>query len=184
MRDFCPHCHQLTRQFQCIAFSPEDMQVKNIKYNRPLYYTGHVRSTKVNCIQIDPELALSIIPRKLMQLLGILLHRQTPTNTTIFGFNANDSNSLEKIRLWCQIGDLKAEVMCYVNDANMPYNILLGWPWINANMISPINPPQLHEVLWWRKRSPDIDHEQTIFQRSKKLFYGYLPISGRPRGPQ
>jgi len=35
---------------------------------------------------------------------------------------------LRKIRLRCQIGDLKSEVTCYAIDADTSYNLLLGRP--------------------------------------------------------
>ena len=40
-----------------------------------------------------------------------------------------------KIKLRCQIGDLKAEVICYVIDANTSYNLLLGRSWIHRNSV-------------------------------------------------
>ena len=40
-----------------------------------------------------------------------------PQNTTV-----------GKIKLKCQIGDLKSEVTCYVIDADTSYNLLLGRP--------------------------------------------------------
>lgn len=61
IEDFCPHCHQVTMQILCVTFSLEDMQVKNIKCNRPLYYTGYIGYLKVNRIQVDLSSALSII---------------------------------------------------------------------------------------------------------------------------
>lgn len=128
MKDSWPHYHQLTRQVPRIFFSLEDMQVKNIKHNRPLYYTGYKGSTQVNCIQIDPGSVLSIISRRLMQLLWISLHRLTLTNTIIFGFNANNNHSLGKIRLRCQTRDLKIKVSCYVINVDTSYNIFLERP--------------------------------------------------------
>lgn len=77
------------------------MQVMNVKRNKPLYYKGYAGSTKVNWIQVDPDFALSIILLRLMQLLGILINELAPMNTIIFGFNANGSNPLGKIRLCC-----------------------------------------------------------------------------------
>lgn len=99
VRNSYPHCHQVMRQILHIIFSPEDIQLKNIKHNRPLYYIGYVGSTQVSRIQINPGFALSVTLRRLMQLLGISLHHLTPINTIIFGFNANDSSSLGKIKL-------------------------------------------------------------------------------------
>lgn len=46
--DSYAHCYQVTRQIPYISFSLEDMQVKNVKHNRLLYYTGYVGSTTVN----------------------------------------------------------------------------------------------------------------------------------------
>lgn len=82
----------------------------------------------MNQVQVDPGFALNIIPRRLLQLLGIPVNRLMPTNTTIFGFNDNGSHPLGKIRLQCQIGDLNTEVTCYVIDAETSYNIILGHP--------------------------------------------------------
>ena len=42
-----------------------------------------------------------------------------------------------KIKLKCQIGDLKSEVTCYVIDADTSYNLLFGRPWIHRNSIVP-----------------------------------------------
>src|SRR5436853_4248264 len=49
-----------------------------------------------------------------------------------------------KIRLRCQIGDLKLEVTVYIIDADTSYNLLLGRPWIHKNHIVPST---LHQVM-------------------------------------
>ena len=49
-----------------------------------------------------------------------------------------------KIKLRCQIGDLKSEVAVYVKDADTSYNLLLGRPWIHRNHIVPST---LHQVM-------------------------------------
>src|SRR3954468_19750820 len=49
-----------------------------------------------------------------------------------------------KIKLRCQIRDLKLEVTVYVIDAGTSYNILLGRPWIHKNHIVPST---LHQVM-------------------------------------
>jgi len=67
------HCHQTSKKFLCITFTPEDMQVKR-KDDRPLYYTGYIGSSEVSRIQIDLGSILSIVPRRVMQHLGIPTH--------------------------------------------------------------------------------------------------------------
>src|SRR3954467_14411361 len=49
-----------------------------------------------------------------------------------------------KIKLHCQIGDLKTEVTVYVIDAGTSYNLLLGRPWIHRNHVVPST---LHQVM-------------------------------------
>ena len=110
------------------------MQVK-IKHDRPLYYTQYIGLSKVSCIQVDPGSALSITPLRVMQHLGIPTHRLSSTQTTIYGFNATGTRPMRKIKLRCQIGDLKSQMICYVIDADTSYNLLLGRPWINRNAI-------------------------------------------------
>ena len=112
------------------------MQVKR-KHDRLLYYTGYIRSTEVSHIQVDLGSALSIMPHKFMQHLGIPTHRLSATQTIIYGFNANDMCPMGKIKLIYQIGDLIFEVTCYVIDADTLYNLLLGQAWIHHNSIIP-----------------------------------------------
>ena len=103
------------------------MQVRG-EHNKPLYYTWYIRSFEVDRFQVDPGSALSIMPRRVLQHLGIPAHRLSATQTTIYGFNANDTRPLGKIKLKCQIGDLKTEVTCYIIEADTSYNLLLGRP--------------------------------------------------------
>src|SRR3954469_5196269 len=117
-----------------IVFTPEDMQVQS-RHAHPLYFTGYIGSTEITRIQVDPGSALSIMPRRVMEHLSIPAHRLSATDTNIFGFNANSTRPMGKIKFRCQIGDLKTEVTVYVIDADTSYNLLLGRPWIHRNHI-------------------------------------------------
>ena len=92
------------------------MQVKG-KHDRPLYYTWYIGSSEVSRIQVDLGSALSIMPRRVMQHFGIPTHRLSATQTTIYGFNANDMHPMGKIKLRYHSGDLKSEVTCFAIDA-------------------------------------------------------------------
>ena len=76
------YCHHTSKQFSYIAFTPDDMQVKE-KYDRPLYYIGYIESSEVRRIQVDPGSALSIMPHRVIQQLGIPTHQLSATQTTI-----------------------------------------------------------------------------------------------------
>ena len=105
------------------------------------------------------------MPRRVMQHLGIPGHRLSRTQTTIYGFNATGTHPLGKIKLKCQIGDLKTEVTCYIIDADTSYNLLLGRPWIHANFIVPST---LHQVI----KYTDEDGEQKMLIADKYPFKG------------
>jgi len=137
------NCLHASRHVPCITFTPDDIQVKG-NYNMPLCFTGYIRSSEMSCIQVDPRSILSIMPRRIMQHLGIPTHRLSTTQTTVYGFNANGMRPMRKIKFKCQIGDLRFEVTCYVIDTDTSYNLLLRRPWIHHNSIVPST---LHQVM-------------------------------------
>ena len=122
-----PHSLSISCVTTDIVFTPEDMQVHG-RHARPLYFTGYIGSTEITRIQVDPGSALSIMPRRVMEHLSIPAHRLSATDTNIFGFNANSTRPMGKIKLQCQIKDLRSEVTVYVIDADTSYNLLLRWP--------------------------------------------------------
>ena len=124
----CLECHHIQPKVPAITFTAKDMLLKDNKHDRPLYYTGYIGSTYIERIQADQGSALSIIPKRLLYFLGIPLNRLSTTATILCGFNARSSHPLGKIHLRYRIGDLKSEVICYVIDADMSYNLLLGRP--------------------------------------------------------
>jgi len=71
-------CLHVFQNDPCITFTVDDMQVKG-KHDRPLYFTGYIGSSEVSRIQIDLGSALSIMPRRVMQHLGIHTHRLSAT---------------------------------------------------------------------------------------------------------
>jgi len=146
----CLQYHLVQQQVSCITLTLEDTLLKDNRYGRTLYYTGYIESTHIERIQVDPGSTLSIIPKRLLYFLGIPLSRLSTTTTTVYGFNAGSSHPLGKIRLQCQIGDLKSEVTCYVTDADTYYNLLLGRSWIHANWIVP--PHSNDSNIWMTRR--------------------------------
>jgi len=71
----CLHASQHT---PCIIITSNDMQIKG-KQNRLLYFTGYIGSSEVSLIQVDPGSVLSIMPRRVMQHLGIPTHQLSAT---------------------------------------------------------------------------------------------------------
>ncbi|KAJ6813849.1 uncharacterized protein M6B38_141430 [Iris pallida] len=148
-------------------------------------------------MHIDLGSSISIIPKSQLQLLGIPMHRLAATNTVISGFNLGRSYSLGKIRLKCQIGDLKTEATCYVIEVDTPYNILLGRQWIHDYMIVPST---LHQCFKYvnrhglvRTEFADIvpfkgvesyySSEACLYEESKKYIINKLETITGPKEP-
>lgn len=63
---------------------------------------------------------------------------------TIQGYNADSLRAIGQIHLKCHLAYLKSEIICYVIDNNMSYNLLLGRPWIQGNFDVPSTLYQCH----------------------------------------
>ena len=154
------------------------MQIKE-KYDRPLYYIEYIGSFEVSRIQVDSGSALSIMPRRVMQHLGIPAHQLSATQTTIYSFNTNGTRTMGKIKLKCQIEDLKSEVTCYVIDTDTSSNLLLGCLWIYRNFIIPYT---LHQVMKYVNEGEirTLIVEKYLF-KGVELLYELPPLSRLPR---
>ena len=115
-------------------------------------YTGYIESSEVSRIQVDPRSALSIIPRRVMQHLEIPIYRLSSTQTIAMA-STPMVRALGKIKLKCQIGDLKSKVICYVIDADTSYNLLLGHSWIHH---SSIVPSTFHQLMKYANEEREV----------------------------
>jgi len=167
------NCLHASQHALCITFTHDDMQVKG-KHDRPLYFTRYIGSSEVSRIQVDPGSALSIMPHRVMQHLRILNHQLSATQTIIYGFNANGTRPMGKIKLKCQIEDKRSELTCYVIDADTSYICC----WDDHGFIVtpyPLYSPSNHEVCWRRWKSLNVDRRKASVQGGGELLHG-LPL--------
>jgi len=75
-----------------------------------------------------------------------------------------------KIKLKCQIGNLRSEVMCYVIDADTLYNLLLGRPWIHRNSIVPSTLHQVMKYVDGDEKVRMLIADRHLFKRVEKYF--------------
>jgi len=144
------------------------------KTDRPLYYIGYIRSSEVSHIQVDLGFALSIMSHKIMQHSGIPTHRLSTTQTTIYVFNANGTRPMGKIKLRCQIGDLRCEMTRYVIDTDTSYNLLLGRSWIHRNSIIPSTLHQVRKYVDEDGKVRTLIAERYPFKGVKNYFTDFL----------
>ena len=75
-----------------------------------------------------------------------------------------------KIKLKCQIGNLRSEVRCYVIDADTSYNLLLGRPWIHRNSIVPFTLRQVMKYIDEDEKVRMLITERHPFKRVENYF--------------
>jgi len=114
------------------------------------------------------------MPRRVMQHLGITTDLLSTTQITIYGFNANGTCSIGKIKLRCQIGSLKSEVTCYVINTDTSYNLLLGRLWIHRNAIIPSTLHQVMKYIGEDEKVRMLIAERHPFKRIKNYFTDFL----------
>lgn len=66
-----------------ITFTEEDMLIEDVKHNRPLYFTEHIREVEVPRIQIDLGSFINIMPTWVMIMIGIPNSALKETNASI-----------------------------------------------------------------------------------------------------
>lgn len=81
--------------------------------------------------------AINRMPLRALAHQGIPTSKLSHTKMTIQGYNADSLRAIGKIRLKCQLADLKSEITSYVIDNDTSYNLLLGRPWIHGNFVVP-----------------------------------------------
>ena len=86
-RASCPQCHILQQQVSCITFTPEDMFLKDNQHERLLYYTGYIRFTHIERIQVDLGL-LKDYPQK-TSLFSLHLAKQVVIYVVNYDYNYN-----------------------------------------------------------------------------------------------
>jgi hypothetical protein len=101
------------------------------------------------------------MPLRALAHLGIPTSKFSHTKMTIQGYNADSQRAIGKIRLKCQLADLKSEITCYVIDNDTSYNLLLGRPWIQGNYVLPST---LHKCFKYVDEDKKV---QTVFADRK-----------------
>jgi len=77
-------------------------------------------------VQVDPGSAINVIPLRRVRKLGIPTRKLSSAKTLIQGYNAESQKAMGKIRLKCQIADLKTEVTCYVIENETSNSLFAG----------------------------------------------------------
>jgi len=72
-----------------ITFSDDDLLLGSKPYNCPLFVTGYIREQKVKSILVDKRSAVNIMPKSIMNDLGITVDDLSKSQMVIQGFSSN-----------------------------------------------------------------------------------------------
>jgi len=87
-RASCPQYHRYNSKYHASPSLLKTCSSRITDMTDTFYYTGYIRSTYIERIQVNLGSSLSIIPKRLLHFLGMPLSRLSTTTTTIYGFNA------------------------------------------------------------------------------------------------
>lgn len=132
-------------------------------------------------MQIEPGSAINRMPLRALAHQGIPTSKLSHTKMTIQGYNADSLRAIGKIRLKCQLADLKSEITSYVIDNDTSYNLLLGRPWIHGNFVVPST---LYQCFKYVDSDKKKSTNKTVFADRKpgsKLIVQIPSFMTRPR---
>jgi hypothetical protein len=102
-------------------------------HNRTLHLEVWIQSTKVKRVLVDGSASLNICSLKVLKSFGIFEDSiEKGKGVTIRAHNDQERVSQGTIQLPIQVGPAIMDVPCQVLDLDLPYNILLGCPWIHG----------------------------------------------------
>jgi len=130
--------------------------------------TGYIKDQKVDRILINKGLAINIMPKSIMQDLGITIEELSKSRTMIQGFNLEGQRAIGMIRVKLIVGDLSTSSIFYVIDAKTSYKLLFGRSWLHEHRIVAST---LHQCLkYYRGGERKINCSIKPFTRAESHF--------------
>jgi hypothetical protein len=120
-----------------INFTDDDLLIRTVDHNRPLYIIGNYGGQKIGRILVDAGSSINIMPLKTLKTITLDVKNLSDEKVIIHGFNQNSQKALGAITLNLQCGSLKASTKFYVIDAETSCRALLGRPWLHNNQVIP-----------------------------------------------
>jgi len=112
-----------------ISFNDEDLLLGSKLYNWPLFIKWYVNEKMVNCILMDDDSAVNILPLKTIKKSSGFLWMNSFQIIWWFKALINEGKkAIRKIRLAIYMEDMESNALLHVIDVKTTYNMLLRWP--------------------------------------------------------
>jgi len=111
-----------------VTFIYDDLLLGPKPHNHSLFVTGYIQGQMVNRILVDGGSAVNIMPKSIINDLGITIGELSKSRMMIHGFNLEGQYAIGMIRLELTIGDLTTSSVFHVIDSKTLYKLMFGCP--------------------------------------------------------
>uniref|UniRef100_A0A2N9HSJ2 Integrase catalytic domain-containing protein n=1 Tax=Fagus sylvatica TaxID=28930 RepID=A0A2N9HSJ2_FAGSY len=118
-----------------ITFTDEDMEVQYPDHRRPLYLSVVIKDVQVRRALVDTGSCLNLIPLSTLQAVNLPHQKIQGSPMEVTGFGGVTEYTMGHVQLVLKVGPIVALTRFHVVNAETPYHVLLGRPWLHKHKL-------------------------------------------------
>uniref|UniRef100_A0A2N9EZ34 RNA-directed DNA polymerase n=1 Tax=Fagus sylvatica TaxID=28930 RepID=A0A2N9EZ34_FAGSY len=118
-----------------ITFTDEDMEVQYPDHRRPLYLSAVIKDVQVRRALVDTGSCLNLIPLSTLQAVNLPQQKIQGSPMEVTGFGGITEHTMGHVQLVLKVGPIVALTRFHVVNAETPYHVLLGRPWLHKHKL-------------------------------------------------
>uniref|UniRef100_A0A2N9GEB7 RNA-directed DNA polymerase n=1 Tax=Fagus sylvatica TaxID=28930 RepID=A0A2N9GEB7_FAGSY len=118
-----------------ITFTDEDMEVQYPDHRRSLYLSAVIKDVQVRRALVDTGSCLNLIPLSTLQAVNLPQQKIQGSPMEVTGFGGMTEHTMGHVQLVLKVGPIVALTRFHVVNAETPYHVLLGRPWLHKHKL-------------------------------------------------
>uniref|UniRef100_A0A2N9HWS0 Integrase catalytic domain-containing protein n=1 Tax=Fagus sylvatica TaxID=28930 RepID=A0A2N9HWS0_FAGSY len=118
-----------------ITFTDEDMEVQYPDHRRPLYLSAVVKDVQVRRALVDTGSCLNLILLSTLQAANVSQQKIQGSPMEVTGFGGVTEYTMGHVLLVLRVGPIVALTRFQVVNAETPYHVLFGRPWLHKHKL-------------------------------------------------
>ena len=118
-----------------MTFTDEEMEVQYPDHRRPLYLSAVVKDVQVRRALVDTGSCLNLIPLSTLQAAKVPQQKIQGSPMEVTGFGGVTEYTIGHVQLVLRVGPIVALTRFHVVNAEAPYHVLLGKPWLHKQKL-------------------------------------------------
>jgi hypothetical protein len=127
--------HAFLETTNAITFTDEDMEVQYPDHRRLLYLSALVKDVQVRRALVDTGSCLNLIPLSTLQAANVPQRKIQGSPMEVTGFGGVIEYTMGHVQLLLKVGPIVALTRFHVVNAETPYHVLLGRPWLHKHKL-------------------------------------------------